>query len=332
MPAAGNRAAESAPWLTVARASAAPLGLVQPARLGGTSWQRAAVEQRETATQSDMPAAGNRAAGMAQPRLSVGQPSAAPLGLIQPARLGSGAWLRTTDEQRESTAPSYPPNAGDRPTASAPWLSAGRPSAAPLIQPARLIGDVGRRATAGPGITTSAHHAAARPDLLQRTADRAAPEAERGFGLALMASLSRPAATAESPGAAAQTLASSLIHRFSADSGDTEGRADSPASASALELLRPAGLEPEQPGGSASGARNAAPAAQTPTLDLLQPMREAGPPTLQRALEDAGSGAQGGGAAAAEGGAPAADIEALARQVYARLRRRLKIDAERLGN
>jgi hypothetical protein len=131
-----------------------------------------------------------------------------------------------------------------------------------------------------------------------------------------------PPGTGAHTGVAAESLARGLIHRFSADGAG-------PPAGAAMELLRPASAEPDQPG---SGLAEAAgtQATPAPSLELIQPMREVQPaPPLQRALGTDGE-ASGDSAAAAD--IPDVDIEALARQVYDRLRRRLRIDEERLGH
>ncbi|HYF65717.1 MAG TPA: hypothetical protein VD886_23005 [Herpetosiphonaceae bacterium] len=264
--------------------------------------------QPSAGTQQRAPQPDRTAAGIDQPWAALRRVT--PLGLVQPARLG--ALPGGADPARSGRAgPFDHPRPGQAAAGlDQPWPGTGSESAPALglVQPARLATLPG--GAAGSGVIG---HLA----QVQRTARLDALRADRGE-LAWMAPLeSKPA-----PGVAAQALAGGWLQRFSADG------ASSPEPA-ALELLRPAGAEHDHGRDQPGAVSSAQPGQAAPSLDLLQPMREAQAAPIQRAqIENDGASADSADAAAR----PEADIEALARQVYARLRRRLKIDAERLGH
>ncbi len=135
-------------------------------------------------------------------------------------------------------------------------------------------------------------------------------------------------------------MASTLIRRFPQGVIDQTTRAaEQPDSGQAtpLALVQPRATasarelwsDPTEPGQRPSALAQRA--ADT-SLDLLRPARatQASQPPLQRVIAETRASDQSG---SASGASPSAspDIEALARQVYSRLRRRLRIEAERLG-
>ncbi len=139
----------------------------------------------------------------------------------------------------------------------------------------------------------------------------------------------------------AATLASTLISRFPQgviDHGEQRATQLTSEQAQPLALVQGRGTagSRRQPwsDGAEAGPRSSvlAQRAADTSLDLLQPARAAqpGPAPLQRALSEDSTPNHGGLASGADQ-SDTTDIEALARQVYSRLRRRLRIEAERLG-
>jgi hypothetical protein len=145
--------------------------------------------------------------------------------------------------------------------------------------------------------------------------------------------------------APAATLASTLLMRFPQFATSAAAQpADQPGAgeqAESLALVRPLATPAASPATPWSDSAESGPrpsvlaqrAADT-SLDWVQPARpaQASQTSLQRVIGAESAPDQAGGGADGSASQPEGmDIEALARQVYSRLRRRLRIDAERLG-